>query len=158
MQQEFDEFGRGYWHCPRLDEKKDSGTQGGPVDTEERNPALKVDANLISSKCLDGLHRPVLDLDIPVRLVPSSTPGNSHLYIDKAMSWGTYAKLLQALQDAGILEVGYAQAAIRRGTSFLRPPGVKKPEAPAKKPDESAPTPAPGFAPDPDPFEDPWRV
>lgn len=135
MQQEFDEFGRGYWHCPRLDEKKSSADPHGP-NTEERNTSLKVDANLISSKCFDGAHRPVLDLDIPVRLVPSSTPGNSHLYIDKPMSWETYSKLLQALQDAGILEVGYAQAAIRRGASFLRPPGVKKPEAMIKNPEK----------------------
>ncbi len=135
MEQEFDEVGRGYWHCPRLDEKKDSQDPHGP-DTEQRDPALKADANLISSMCADGFHRPVLDLDIPAKLVPSSTPGNSHLYIDLPITPEKYMALLQALQDAGILQRGYAQAGIRRGATFVRPPNVKKPGAMLAEPEK----------------------
>jgi hypothetical protein len=127
MKQEFDDHGRGYWFCPKLDKKKDSGDPNGP-DTEERHPVLKADANLISSKCLDGEHRPVLDFDIPARYVPSSTAGHGHLYIDKPMSWENYQILLRTLKLVGILEPGYVDAALRRGATFVRPPGVLKPE------------------------------
>jgi hypothetical protein len=135
MKQEFDDFGRGYWHCPNLDKKKDSGDPNGP-DTEERYPVLKADANLVSSLCYNGEHRPVLDIDIPARLVPSSTEGHTHLYFDVPMSWKKYSTLLVVLQDAGILQPGYVQAALRREATFVRPPHVKKPAAMLAEPEK----------------------
>lgn len=71
-------------------------------------------------------HRPVLDIDFPAKLVPSSTPGRFHLYLDKPMTWAVYAKLLSALADAGVIERGYADACEARGASFVRLPWVKK--------------------------------
>lgn len=71
-------------------------------------------------------HSPALDIDLPCVLVPSSTPGKFHLYIDKPMPWETYKTLLRALADAGILEQEYASASIAKGQSFLRKPGVTK--------------------------------
>ncbi len=57
MEQDYDVHGRGYWHCPKLDEKKTSAAPHGP-DTEQRDPSTKEKANLLSSLCKDGLHRP----------------------------------------------------------------------------------------------------
>lgn len=44
--------------------------------------------NLISSLCDDEMHRPALDIDVPCRVVPSSTEGHCHIYFDTlALSW-----------------------------------------------------------------------
>lgn len=125
--QEFDEVGRGYWLCPDLDKH---GTSAGGVHPEVRVPATKDGANLISSLCSDGKQRPLLDLDVPARYVPSTTPGHGHLYIDVACSWDKYAAMLLAMADAGVLEAGYVAAALDRGATFLRPEWVKKPAEP----------------------------
>lgn len=73
-----------------------------------------------------GLHRPILDIDCPARLLPSTTPGHFHLYIDKPMSWSRYTNLLHALSRAGVIEPGYAAVSIKRGYSSVRLPWVKK--------------------------------
>lgn len=128
--QEFDVVGRGYYSCPGMDVQG----VGGSVDADQhphlvRFPTTKDEANLISSECRDGLHRPVLDFDFPVRYVPSTTPGHGHLYIDRALTWSRYAKLLQALEECGLLEPGYVTASIERKATFVRPEWVKKPDA-----------------------------
>lgn len=86
-------------------------------------------ANLVTSKLDAGLdmHAPALDLDVPARLVPSSTPGHSHLYIDVPMPWDDYVRLLTVLADVGILEPNYVSVSIARGASYLRKEGVYKP-------------------------------
>ena len=86
------------------------------------------DANVFTSLLGDGLHAPVLDIDFGAHLVPSSTPGHFHLYLNKAMTWRKYRRLLRALGRAGILEPGYVKASLRRGYSAARKPGVRKPE------------------------------
>jgi hypothetical protein len=90
-------------------------------------------ANLVSSLCTDGQHRLVIDLDVPAHLEPSTTPGNSHLYIDVPMGWRTYSRLLDALAAASIIEYGYNRASQRQNQTFVRLPGVKKPEAQMKR-------------------------
>lgn len=129
MKQEFDSVGRGYWRLDDLDRRKGSMSdhEAAVIDNEKRELATKDDANLLSSLCLSGFHRPVLDIDIPARYVPSSTEGHGHLYIDKALTWEQYEKLLTVLGEVGILEPGYVGAAIRRKATFVRPEWVKKP-------------------------------
>ena len=83
-------------------------------------------ATLATSLLPDGRHAPVLDLDIPHRLVSSSTPGHSHLFLDVPMSWRSYKKLLKALAKAGIIEPGYRDASLRRGHTAVQMPWVKK--------------------------------
>lgn len=87
-------------------------------------------ANVVTSRVPDsgwpGVHRPVLDIDVPAALIPSSTPGHSHLYIDRKLSWPTYVKLLDALGQAGILEAGYVEASRERGHTAVRLPWVRK--------------------------------
>jgi len=76
-------------------------------------------------------HRPVLDLDFDAALVPSSTEGHWHLYLDALMPWDDYAKLLTVMAEVGILEQGYVDASLARGYSSARLPGVMRP-APRK--------------------------
>ena len=74
----------------------------------------------------DGDHRPILDIDFPVHVEPSSTPGHFHLYLDKPMPWGKYVRLLNALADCGIVEHGYVSASKDRRYTAVRLPWVRK--------------------------------
>lgn len=85
------------------------------------------EADAISSELADGRHAPAIDLDVPARLIPSTTEGHAHLYIDVPMSWRQYKRLLRALVAAGVVEPGYYKASRRRGATFLRLPWVRKP-------------------------------
>ena len=71
-------------------------------------------------------HTPVLDIDVPAALVPSSTPGKHHLYLDVPMTWETYVKLLDVMAEAGILEPGYVGASKARGFTAVRLPWIRK--------------------------------
>ena len=74
----------------------------------------------------DDMHSPVLDIDVPHYLIPSSTEGHSHLYIDVPMPWDKYVKLLEVLADCGIIEPGYLRASLARGFTAVRLPHIKK--------------------------------
>ena len=78
-------------------------------------------------------HKLIIDLDMPAQLIPSSTPGHFHLYVDHEMPWSVYAKLLVALGDAGILEPGYVRASLERELTSVRLPWVKKPSPAAQE-------------------------
>lgn len=69
----------------------------------------------------ETLHAPALDIDgINCELVPSSTKGNFHLYIDKPMTWELYKELLEVLAKVGIIEEGYYKASVNDGKTLLR--------------------------------------
>jgi hypothetical protein len=95
-----------------------------------RSDVPLVDANSVGSECFqsgDNInHKPVLDIDVPIMAVPSSTPGHSHLYINKPMTWEDYAMLLKVLAAVGILEPGYVDACMIRKCSWVRTPWTKK--------------------------------
>ena len=83
--------------------------------------------NLIASLCTDGKHRPAIDIDIPCRYVPSSTPGHGHLYLDDLpLEWDAYVELLEALVKAGIVDKTYLDHSIKRGYTALRPRHITK--------------------------------
>lgn len=88
------------------------------------------EANLITSKT-DELpwtqyHRPILDIDFGAALVPSSTPGHFHLYIDRLLEWDQYLKLLKVLVEVNIIQPGFYEGAKRRGATSARLPWIKK--------------------------------
>lgn len=87
-------------------------------------------ANIITSEVRGkpGRHKPVLDIDLPVKLIPSSTEGHFHLMIDKEMDWEDYQRLLWVLADIGIVEEGYASASDERGYTAVRLPWISKDE------------------------------
>jgi len=116
---------RRFWHCPRLDEP---GTFEEKLEhTNDRREVPKFRANLVGSLLQNKqTHAPVLDLDFPCELYPSTTTGHHHLYLDVELSWDDYAKLLTVLGEVGILEPGYVDASLRRRQTFVRKPGVRK--------------------------------
>jgi hypothetical protein len=103
----------------------------------DATPCDEEHANLISSLLAphEGIdpfstsgdkHALTLDIDMEARLLPSSTPGHYHLFIDRVLSWEQYVVVLQALAFAGIIEDGYLRAALRQKQTYVRKPGVTK--------------------------------
>ena len=84
------------------------------------------DYNLIISQLPNGKHAPVLDIDVPHQLVPSSTPGHSHLYVDVECDWDDYVAFLEAAAKIGVIEEGYAKASKHRGFTPHRKSGLQK--------------------------------
>lgn len=107
-------------------------TRGEYTPTQYRAPKNEAEANVIGSQLEQNdprravLHAPALDVDFPCRVLPSSTWGHSHLYIDKAMTWREYKRFLKALVKVGIIEKGYYNAAMNSKQTMLRKPGVSK--------------------------------
>jgi hypothetical protein len=84
------------------------------------------DPDLVSSACTNGMHAPVIDLDFPCRLIPSSTPGHFHLYLDQYITWEQCQMLLEGFFKAGLIEEGWYKASLRDGRSYVRRPGIYK--------------------------------
>lgn len=103
------------------------------------------DANLITSIIADQppnrtnpedeglvLHAPVLDIDYEISVMPSTTPGHYHLYIEKPLTWHDYQYLLLVLAKLGLIEKGFASASIARGFTSIRLPWERKETDPSK--------------------------
>lgn len=101
----------------------DYDARSGRYDTTDLEKAQVITSRVAGK---DNVHKLLLDIDIPAQLIPSSTPGHSHLYIDKEMSEDAWSTLLFALSSAGIIEPGYMRASISRGFTALRLPWIKK--------------------------------
>lgn len=101
-------------------------------DTQKRTPNLITSFHRPNGQAHVSYlnHLPVLDLDFPCDLVPSTRPGHFHLYLNKPILWDTYKELLVALAKAGIIEQGYADASIKKGFTAVRIPGATKPNIP----------------------------
>lgn len=114
---------------------------------EQREPVKDVgEANIATSIREDvgdphaqPVHALLLDLDVPAWLVPSSTPGHSHLYVDVSIPQHAYFRLLDSLANCGVIQPGYAASSKARGGTALRLPWIKKsqnaaPESPPAPP------------------------
>lgn len=131
---------RTLWYQEGLDDPEDPSNQGPPFKTsynfghQYHRPDRKLcypgddEANLVSSFTRDGKHAPVLDIDVPIRVVPSKTPGHSHIYIDVELDLHQYMYLLEALSFAGILEPNFYAASRDAGMSFVRLHPENRPE------------------------------
>ncbi len=122
------------------DDLAEFGEDITPVDTID-------EANVITSRLPvegipEGVHRPIIDLDLRAWIEPSSTPGHGHLYIDHAMTWEVYKHLLEALRASGLISEGYLDAALKRQCTVVRLPWVKKGEPRAVPEPFPAPEPA----------------
>lgn len=100
----------------------------GDIGTRPDVAVTADEAGLITSEVYGtpGFHAPVIDLDFGAQLIPSSTPGKYHLYLDVMMSERRYMRLLRALAKAGVIEEGYYEASKARGYSAVRLPWVRK--------------------------------
>jgi hypothetical protein len=70
----------------------------------------------------DNVHQPVIDLDIPAKLLPSFQDGHSHLYLDVKMNWTDYLKLLKVMSEVGIIEKEYYEVSKKKGYTAVRAP------------------------------------
>lgn len=98
----------------------DDGWNSPSLINQQREPATPDEANLVSSLTASGKHMPAIDIDLPVRVAPSSTEGHFHLFIDKEIEAEHYWQILRALYEAGIVERGFYELSVTRGASFLR--------------------------------------
>ena len=134
-----DAFGRFMgWVDPERLNKTNSKNDG---DAAQDAPEGQ-DVNLITSMMADHVHlpkehrsdryhRPVLDIDFEARLLPSSTPGHSHLYLDGiTVPHDLYMYLLDVLAQCGIIQPKYAEYSRERGYTAVRKPGDYKPAPP----------------------------
>mgnify|MGYP007071565893 CR=1 FL=1 len=90
------------------------------------DPTGERPANVVTSLLPNGMHAPVIDLDFPAMLVPSSTPGHSHLYLDVQLGWTEYFDLLQDLREHRIVQAGFVDHAHQRGLTVVRMPWFTK--------------------------------
>lgn len=116
-----------WWYAEHLD--------SADIDKRDVRSQVEIqsDANLQGSPNGDGTHSIVLDLDCPHEYRPSTTPGHAHLIIPAKLTTEQYRDLLCALKKVGVITGGYMEHARRRDwTTFVRAPGVVKPEGAAK--------------------------
>lgn len=108
-------------------------TESGHLSLSSGGPAQKRvpvedpgDALLITASRGNGQYALLLDIDIPVEVVTSSS-GNTHLYFDTALPRWRHNQVITALAEAGIVQPTWAKSATENpGGSHLRPPWVKK--------------------------------
>lgn len=86
------------------------------------------DANLVASLRDDGTHAPAFDLDRRAFLIPTTTSGNHHMYIDEVLSWRQYRALLRGFYKSGLLDPSVYWRSLYRGSTHVRPPWVRKTE------------------------------
>lgn len=123
---QLDKRNKGRTRDPKWDEP-DESIHNYTCDIQE--PTLANPPNLISSELPEPLwngvdlvpqHSVAIDIDRPTLLVRSRTPGHYHLYVDVAVSWEKYEKLLLALKDCGVIEPGYYRASVQNKATYLR--------------------------------------
>lgn len=83
-------------------------------------------ANLVSSEVEPDKHLPVIDMDFPIRAIPSSTEGHFHLYIDQELTWAQYRAFLDGMFAAGLIQKGWYESAMRDKRSYVRLPHISK--------------------------------
>lgn len=117
---------RSFWWNKHVD--AEDVAPGSYVDPakQEYLPATPEGANLIGSLGENGMHYPVIDLDVEIAVVPSSTEGHYHLYINHPLNWNQYNHLLHALKAVGLIQPNWFKTANHEKCSFVRPPWVKK--------------------------------
>lgn len=125
----------------------DSQTKGENRPGDRAFVTALQDANVVTSRHIEvdpldafgeegghagARHALVLDIDHPSWLMPSTTPGHFHLYVDVpgGITNEKYTTLLTALADAGVIEWGYASASIARGWTSVRLPWIQKEKGP----------------------------
>jgi hypothetical protein len=76
-------------------------------------------------------HALLIDVDCPAWLIPSSTGGHGHLYVDLDIPDAALWRFLDAAAGIGLVEEGYVNACRERGMTSLRAPWIVKGEEPS---------------------------
>lgn len=72
------------------------------------------------------MHVLALDIDHSAVLLPSSTPGHAHLVINHWLSHEAWEEIITVLGKHGVIEEGYASVSVKRKSTFLRLPWIRK--------------------------------
>lgn len=100
---------------------------GYPEDRDHIPTENLDEANVISSKVKGTTrHKVIIDLDFDAALLPSSTPGHHHLYLDKELTAPQMEQLIYCLYEVGIIAQGNINQWHRFKALFLRLPWIKK--------------------------------
>lgn len=126
-------YGRMFVKKENIDDYQDSATMlpehlknQEPLQHSSSDATLVVSAT--SKDTTNCTHYPVIDIDVPINIVPASRIGHTHLYINHPVSQQGLFEILQVLAKHGIVEEGYLQASSTRGYSAVRLPWIKKKE------------------------------
>lgn len=76
-----------------------------------------------------GAAATLFTLNVGAKLLPSSTEGHFHLYIDHETTWNKFLQLMGVMYAAGFLGLDYFQMCVQSEMSFVRKPGVTKVQA-----------------------------
>lgn len=95
-------------------------------ETKDLNDADIVASETRSLGRRKGKHLVMFDVDIPMSVVPSTTPGHNHVFFDTYVTRGQLFHLLDVMADCGIVEQGYVSASKARGFTALRLPWIRK--------------------------------
>lgn len=126
-------YGRLFINKTNIDDYKDSAEHCKMAMNSVKMEPLQTNsstANLVTSTIgtdpKTSLHYPVIDIDVPINIVPASRIGHSHLYINHPVTQEGLMEILHVLAKHGIVEEGYAGACEARGYSAVRLPWIKK--------------------------------
>lgn len=112
---------------PEIDEGYDEEVgRESHVVTDVKDATVITSREVFEKNGTSEWHQVVLDIDVPVKVLPSSTEGHHHLYIRHDMPWEDYVKLLDVLAEIGLVEEGYVEASKREGFTSVRLPWVTK--------------------------------
>ncbi len=115
---------RSRYYIENLDDRSDENYW---FEAELHKVPLNERYNLVGSRISTTTHLPVIDIDNDfLRLIPSTTPGHYHLYIDYPVEHEMYSELLKILVAIGLVQVGYFKAFTKNRETFVRPPHVRK--------------------------------
>lgn len=128
-------YGRLFIRKQNIDDYKDSAQDLEPwmkLSEADNIQHSSVDATLVISatgKDIENCaHYPVIDIDVPINIVPASRIGHTHLYINHPMPREGLYEILEVLTKWGVVEEGYTRACKNRGYSAVRLPWIKKRE------------------------------
>lgn len=97
------------------------------AETEDINAADIVSSEAKPLEGFTSKHMVMFDVDIPMEVIESSTPGHYHVYFPgTGVGKDALFYLLAELSNCGIVEPGYVAASKARGFTALRLPWVRK--------------------------------
>lgn len=106
-------------------ETNDSDAFGYVLDEDHLLEGREV--NVVSSKIVGkNRHKILLDLDFDAALIPTSTPGHFHLYIDKTLTPTEYEEFLNVCLSIGLIAGGNMNQWNNHQKQYLRLPHVRK--------------------------------
>lgn len=100
------------------------------VEFSEPKKASAVKSNVMCSDLDENMtnakgHYLILDIDMPVQLITSSS-GNNHLLLPKVLQFDEMTEVLDVLAKYGIVQSKWVESAKRHGFATLRLPGISK--------------------------------